>query len=285
MQLFEPQVMHSQIKIEFVEQALVSDSTHLNPFSTLIEAYKLLSQLPTEIAERIVLIGGQALLLWAEHYLIDQATGLQYGLLASDDLDFMGKRPEVIDCAAAWHAEHKLPSCDDNTPQSGIVFLNNSGVFNTIDFLSSVYGINDKEVLTYSDHMIFGNNNIRVLSPPLCLKSRIENLSGLNYTDELQKREVVRITAAIEVTKRYLIDICDSGHKSALSKAVTYIMRRVILSRSGISTSAKYGINLAEVFPITAIKATYPPIADEYLKRWLITYEDAVKRRPKSEFK
>lgn len=75
---------------------MVSDSTQLDPFSTLAEAQKLLSQLPQELADRIVLIGGQALLLWAEYYLIDQATGLQYELLASDDLDFkVHQQPQV----------------------------------------------------------------------------------------------------------------------------------------------------------------------------------------------
>ncbi|RAK01591.1 hypothetical protein B0I24_101214 [Aliidiomarina maris] len=259
---------------------MVSDSTQLDPFSTLAEAHKLLSQLPQELADRIVLIGGQALLLWAEYYLIDQATGLQYELLASDDLDFMGRRPEVIDCAHAWHAEHRLPSPDDNAPQSGIVVLNNSGLFHTIDFLTSVYGIDDHEVYKYSDLMVFGENQIKVLSPPLCLKSRIANLSGLHYAEPLQQREVVRITAAIEATKLYLIDICNSGQKRPLSKAVKYLMRYVLLSRAGVAISAAYDLDLSAAFPLSVIRSIHPPIVDEYLSRWLEAYHTRVARRP-----
>jgi len=262
---------------------LASDNSEIDPFSTLSEAYELLSQLPEELAERIVLIGGQALLLWAEYYLIDQSTGLQYEFLASNDLDFMGKRPEVIECAAAWHAEHKLPGLDDNTPQSGIVVLNNSGLFHTIDFLSSVYGISDKDVHTYSDKMVFGNKHIKVLSPPLCLKSRIENLSGLNYSEELQKREAVRIIAAMEVTKSYFLDICASGEPRTLSNAVTYTMRHILLNRAGLSVSSKFNIDLAEAFPLAVIKSVHAPIVDEFLRRWLNTYHERVQRRTAPE--
>ena len=74
----------------------------IDPFDTLNEAERLLSKLPQDLADRIVLIGGQALLLWAEHYLIDQLTGLQSESLSSDDLDLMGRRPEVIECARIW---------------------------------------------------------------------------------------------------------------------------------------------------------------------------------------
>lgn len=268
-------------KSEFEELALASNSFPLDPFSTLEEAEKLLSAIPQQLADRIVLIGGQALLLWAEYYLIDNSTGFQYEMLASDDLDFMGRRPDVIECAAAWDAEHRLPGPDDNSPHSGLVVLNNSGVFHTVDFLYSVYGISDQDVFHYSDEMIFGQNEIKVLSPPLCLKSRVENLNGLGYVDQLQERETVRIAAAIEITKLYLIDICNLKKVRALSSVVKYLMNDVLLSRAALSISARYNIDLAQVFPIEIIKSVHPPIAEKYLDLWLKTYHDRVNKRPK----
>jgi len=99
---------------------LVLHNTKINPFDTLEEATKLLSVIPQELADRLILIGGQALLLWGEYYLIDKLTGKQLESLASDDLDFMGRKPEVEDCANAWHGEARLPDIDDHTPQSKV---------------------------------------------------------------------------------------------------------------------------------------------------------------------
>lgn len=260
---------------------MVSDSPELNPFSTLEEATRLLSALPQELASRIVLIGGQALLLWAEYYLIDGATGRQYDILASDDLDFMGRRPEVIKCAAAWNAEHLIPSPDDNTPNSGLVVFNNSGVFEVVDFLPCVYGLNDKDIMNHSDEMLFGNNRVRVLSPPLCLQSRIANLSGLPYSELMKEREVKRITAAIEITRLYLIDVCEAQPSKALSKAVTYLMRDVLLNPTALSISAKYDLDLSGCFPLGAIRSKHAEIADKFLATWIPTYHDRVARRPR----
>lgn len=261
---------------------MVSNSPELNPFSTLDEATRLLSALPQELASRIILIGGQALLLWAEYYLIDGATGRQYDMLASDDLDFMGRRPEVIECAAAWNAEHEIPSPDDNTPNSGIVVFNNSGVFHVVDFLPNVYGLNDKDIINHSDEMLFGGNSVKVLSPPLCLQSRIANLSGLPYNELMKEREVKRIRAAIEITRMYLIDVCDAQPTRAVSKAVTYLMRDVLLNSTSASISAKYDLDLSACFPLGAIRSKHAEIADKYLARWIPTYHERVARRPRS---
>ncbi|MFC4701507.1 hypothetical protein ACFO4O_15195 [Glaciecola siphonariae] len=77
------------------------NNTIIKPFDTLEKATKLLSVIPQELADRLVLIGGQALLIWGEYYLIDRLTGEQFESLASDDLDFMGRTPEVIDCTSS----------------------------------------------------------------------------------------------------------------------------------------------------------------------------------------
>lgn len=262
---------------------MVSDSSQFNPFSTLEEAELLLSKVSEDLAGRIILIGGQALLLWAEFYLIDGLTGRQYDFLASNDLDFMGRRPEVVDCAAAWNAEFHLPTPEDNTPNSGIVLFNNAGVFEAVDFLPNVYGLSDRHVIEFSDEMLFGDNRIKVLSPPLCLKSRIANLEGLGYSELKKEREVIRIKAAAEIVKFYLIDICNSATPRVLSNVVSYLMQEVLLSRQGIVVSAQHNVDLSTCFPIEIIRAKHAPIADKFLAVWLKTYHDRViKHLPKT---
>ena len=260
----------------------------IDPFDTLNEAERLLSKLPQDLADRIVLIGGQALLLWAEHYLIDQLTGLQSESLSSDDLDLMGRRPEVIECARIWGGEYRIPEMDDHSPQSGIVFLNNKGTIEdseAVDFLPTVYGLTPKEVHAHSDKMRFGENEVvvKVMSPPLCLKSRIENLNGLHYGEEKAQREILRITSATSIIYHWLIDFCNNteDHRP-VAKAVTYRMDNILLSPSSIKICAKYSIDLSCSFPLERLKSKYPPLVDEYLNRKLSEYESRLARRAKA---
>ena len=257
--------------------ALVSSNIPLNPFYTLQEATKLLSALPQELADRIILIGGQALLLWGEYYLINVLSGEQLESLASDDLDLMGRRPEVIDCANAWHGQARLPDIDDNTPQSGMVFITNQGATEVVDFLPQVYGISHSDALRFSDRMKFGENEVRVLSPPLCLKSRVENLNGLGYGEAKTKREIVRVTAAMTACYFYMIDICNSQTSPrTLAKVVTYMANTVMLSRAAIAISVEYGFDFRDAFPIKRLASANEAMTGKFLESTFSKYVEKV---------
>lgn len=259
---------------------MVLRNAQVNPFDTLEEATKLLSVIPQELADRLILIGGQALLLWGEYYLIDKLTGKQLESLASDDLDFMGRRPEVEDCAKAWHGEARLPDIDDHTPQSGMVFVNNKGVKEVIDFLPQVYGISHNDALRFSDRMKFGENTVRVLSPPLCLKSRIENLNGLGYGEAKIEREKVRVIAAMSACYYYLVDICDNQTTPrTLPNVVTYIANSILLSPAAIALSVEYGFDFKDAFPVKRIASANAEIANRFLESRFAKYRQKVESR------
>lgn len=257
--------------------ALGLDNTLIDPFRTLQEATNLLSKVPQSLADRLVLIGGQALLLWASHYLIDELTGLQSESLASDDLDLLGRAPEVTECARVWHGTAKLPEIDDHTPQSGIVMMNNNGVYDIVDFLPEVYGITQNEVLKYSDIMLFGDNKVRVLSPPLCLKSRIQNLYGLGYSEEKKQRELIRVISAISICRWYLIDLCNTRETArSVPNAITYITNNILMSNAAIAISAQFEIDLSEMYPMKIIESINADITDRFLAHRLRKYRQKV---------
>lgn len=260
--------------------ALVLNNTKINPFDTLEEATRLLSVIPQELADRVILIGGQALLLWGEYYLVNKLTGEQLESLASDDLDLMGRKPEVIDCANAWHGRAELPDIDDHTPQSGMVFINNRGVTEVVDFLTQIYGISHSDALRFSDKMKFGENTVRVLSPPLCLKSRIENLNGLGYGEAKSEREKVRVTAAMSACYYYLVDICNHQiSPRILANVVTYMANSIMLSRAAIALSAEYGFDFRDAFPIKRIASANEEITNRFLKSRFAKYQEKVESR------
>ncbi len=65
------------------------------------DIYLFIASLPN--SEKVTLVGGQALNFWAEMYLGDDS-GLyrRYAPFTSADIDFLGGRDAVIECAETW---------------------------------------------------------------------------------------------------------------------------------------------------------------------------------------
>lgn len=239
----------------------------INPFSTLDRADELLSALPVDVAANLTIAGGQALVIWAEQYLLDHMTGYEYAHLASDDLDLLGRRADVEACARAWGGRAEFPSPFDPTPQTAIVFLEENGVTEAVDFLSHIYGLRDHQVARYCDKLQFGENLVAVMSPPLCLKSRIANLDGLRYSKEKSERECTRIKLAASTCRWYLIDLLESGQLQAAKKVIRYLLRNIYSTREAVSVEAKYGVNFDHCLP-KAIQAYLPITWERYLPLW-----------------
>ena len=161
------------------------------------------------LRSRCAIIGGQALSFWAYHYLIDELTGEEFTHLTSHDIDFLGGIPDVRRCAEAWHGRYVLPGPEDSTPNTGIVYVPVGGEEIAIDFLGHVYGVDDNELVRGLDEIDLGGTWARILTPVLCLKSRLNNLYGLRYGDQKRRREVCRIRVAIRAVNRYIADLLD----------------------------------------------------------------------------
>ncbi|WP_382410016.1 hypothetical protein [Glaciecola siphonariae] len=173
-----------------------------------------------------------------------------------------------------------MPNIDDHTPQSGMVFINNNGVTEVIDFLPQAYGISHNDAFRFSDKMKFGENTVRVLSPPLCLKSRIENLNGLGYGEAKIEREKVRIIAAMSACYYYLVDICDhQTSQRTIANVVTYMANSIMLSRAAIALSVEFGFDFTDAFPLKRLARTNEAITNKFLKHRLAKYYEKVKSK------
>ena len=233
------------------------------------EAAALFEKLPQETLDKLVLIGGQALLVWTELYLIDKLTGYQFECVASDDIDFLASKATIAACAICWNGQPKYPSMEDSTPNSGIILLNEGTEQKSVEFLQQVYGIRSDEVHRYADVLNFPTSSepklVKVLSPPLCLKSRISNLYGLHYVDRKKDREVVRIKIAIQSCYWYLNSLAHSGAVRELQRATNYILKKVINTRVGRYISRKYEIDFSETFP-KSIEGVSPDTYNKLIK-------------------
>lgn len=210
----------------------------------------VLARLSPEAAEVITLVGGQALSIWGDQYLLDELTGEEYLHLASDDLDLLGKRQAIELCAQAWGGEATFPNIEDHTPNSGVVKIKGAtGKELTIDFLHEVYGLDDREILRFADTLQINDLKIPILSPPLCLKSRINNLVGLRYSAEREQREIVRIRLAASATKYYLLDHLSGGLIKEALRIANYLIRKVFLTKEARTAHRRYGAQFLHALP------------------------------------
>jgi hypothetical protein len=227
-----------------------------------------LAQLLLELAQshsqpEIILIGGQALYLWASRYLIDEMTLEEFAHVTSFDLDFLGKKVAIEQCAEAWGGTFKLPGFDDFTPQSGKIALEDEdGHPVSIDFLGKVDGISDSDLLKGLDLIPLSYNEnvveVPLLSPPLCLQARIYNALHRGYSDARHAREIVRVALAIKATKYYISELLEAGRVRPGLKILKYL-KKIMLSQDARRLYRDYGISVLD-----AINLEHPMWPDAF---------------------
>lgn len=261
-------------------------------YYTLNKLNKLISQTPQETVDKIILIGGQALIAWVQAYNINELTGEQFDHIASDDMDFMGSKIAVEECAAYWKGTAIFPSQDDNTPNTGAIMLaetNQHGEPELVDFLGATYGIPTEQVEKYVDTLsYFGDQGYYyVLSPPLCLLSRIKNLTGYlrGASAHHKAREVSRIKMAITITRKYLEDIAQGDLESGSSKStkhlVNYLTKTILKDRDAIHVAVKYGIDFSQLFSVK-VKSVNPLIYDSHIHMSMARFNAKVEKKIRS---
>lgn len=203
----------------------------LGPFDVEL----LLEKLPEE--DYPLLVGGQALNLWATLFRLELPPRLQAdpALFTSKDIDFVGDRSSVRKCAEAWEAEAYYPDGDHHsTPNVGTIILYAEGEQQEIDFLAGILGVN-RQTLEQEAVQVAGPNRqvpIRVMHPFACLQSRLVNVYG--PLGRHSESELKRLELAVAVvhqfflalyasspsaeTTRNLLDLAEAIHKTAVGK-------------------------------------------------------------------
>ena len=210
----------------------------------------IFSKLPQKTADQLTIIGGQSLAIWADNYLINEMSGEEYNNVTSFDLDLLGNAQSVKECAIAWGGRPILPEPLDSTPNSGLVqFTLKNGNTANVDFLKLVQGLSTKEVQKYSDVVVFGGIEVPILTPPLCLKSRLSNLHDLRYGPRKSAREVIRIKLAASACRSYLLELLESDEIKKALKVLNYLIRAVLHTNIARSAVRKYDAEILHSIP------------------------------------
>jgi hypothetical protein len=132
-------------------------------------------------ARDAVLVGGQALNVWAVNYGLAAETAA-----VSDDIDFFGGRSTALAAGLDWHS-HKIhtPAFDDHSPNAAVVFVEIENSERGIDFLDQILGVDSDELRKSANVVRGAEYSFRVMHPMHVLQSQLENTYGaLHRRDE-----------------------------------------------------------------------------------------------------
>lgn len=139
-----------------------------------------------DFARDLVLVGGQAVNLWASFYEQRVPALAREAPFTSKDIDFCSDQRAVRACAERLGGKARVATFDDATPNSGTVVLADAaGLTRTIDIVSAPFGLDAAEVHgtalaveILDDAAAPTGIRFFVMHPILCMESRVHNVVG-----------------------------------------------------------------------------------------------------------
>lgn len=217
---------------------------------TFKDAVPFIESIPNQ--DKLTLVGGQALCFWYEFY-YDKYQELfsDDWLISTQDIDFLGNQDAVRECAKAWGADPKLSAIDDHTPNSGIVRIDYDGEVLIIDFLWNVQGLEKSDIEKKRFEMIIptadgGSTSFFILSPFLCLVSRISNILTLGRTDQ---HPIDQLKAAVKVVNCLIDEYLEAGEEKQARQLVENIYNLAMSKTEGIKIYTDFDVDIFEAIP------------------------------------
>ncbi|MBA6106008.1 hypothetical protein [Pseudomonas monteilii] len=196
----------------------------------------------------LIVVGGQALSLWAREYLLDEMTGEELQFATSDDLDFIGRQGSVGFCEERMNVRFRRATLEDHTPNLAAAEIAwDDGRKLVIDILDAIAGVQTKDIYKYLESVVLDGVRVAVIDPVSCLQSRLFNLYAPWCSNH--ERECVRTKLAIRASNCYLREILvEDGYRAAVP-----LFKRIhdlALSRHGKDAFYDYGLDLLQAIPI-----------------------------------
>lgn len=207
-----------------------------------------------EVNLEAVVVGGQAVNLYAYQYAKVASPLEQYMPFASEDLDFYGGKIEAMICQEILGGRVILNRDFDPSPNAGILLVDYQDKTLRIDFLASVYGLNDTEItgtaLTFFGQDKLANIKLKVLHPLLCLEGKLRCLRGL---PQQSRQDLKHSRIMVICLHHFLRDLI----LNSPARMVLNLMERVLnnaIREDGLSAWYHHQILLEDAIPLEILE-------------------------------
>lgn len=203
-----------------------------------------------------VIVGGQAVNLWAYEYSHQSPAMQALQPFASEDLDFYGGRLEAVICHDALGGKINLNRDFDPSPNAGVVVVERAGSSLRIDILASVYGLNDAEIIgtaqTFTGRGPLSGLTLSVLHPVLCLEGKLRCLRGLPQQGRQDLKHVKLSMLAIHCL---LENLCQQSNPRPALKMIERVLSGG-LREDGLQAWCRHQLYLERCLPKQTIQAS-----------------------------
>jgi len=167
-------------------------------------------------------VGGQAVNLWAAHYVEAYPALKAYAPFTSKDIDFFNNPEAAEHLADAIDGDLYLPEYDDATPSAALVVGSLKECRIAVDFMRAVAGVDDDAIKTRFITLVGSSPvngvpvSIRVMHPLDCVRSRLANINELKRIQELPVRQA---KVSIQILQHFIAEMLGQRSREAIKHA------------------------------------------------------------------
>jgi hypothetical protein len=208
--------------------------TQRPPPLTLDEAASILGRMEEVVATKdVVLIGGQAVAIWAAQLVEYLGSEFDQTAVASSDVDFQGAKGPLTRASLLLGGELRIPTIDNATPMVGVVvFQDSDGWERELDFLPQPHGLKARDVAGSSIRIHVAHPNdgreipLWIIHPQRCMESRIINSGLPNKDTPLAWAQVRASIQCVRAFSRAVLDSADTASTADARRTVLKLNER-----------------------------------------------------------
>jgi hypothetical protein len=180
-------------------------------------------------------------------------------LYKSEDLDFIGGRIEAVEIQRILGGDLTLNKNFAPSPNTGVLITDDKNKALRIDFLASVYGLGDDEVINSAinfrgqDKLI--GVNLKVLNPILCLEGKLKSYTGLPQAGRQDKKH---LQISLLIVNQYIKDVCIENDPRDGLKLIEKMLKTA-KSDAGLKVWLKDDIDIIKTVPLNIIDTLEDP--------------------------
>lgn len=200
-----------------------------------------------------VIIGGQAVNYWAEHYLSTEPQLAELQPFTSEDIDFKGGHSDVERIARQLGLSPSYPPKVAMTALSGVIPFQIGKEKSAIEVVRRIPGVS-QYVLTPAIQVDWGGIPIRVLDPISLLASKLELAATVSQE---KRRDVAHLKILLPCVRAFLAELLQQVEHGQLPardwlKVANQVLKLTATHRAR-KIATKQQINWPEILPLTAI--------------------------------
>jgi hypothetical protein len=222
------------------------------------------------LGELPLIVGGQAVNLWALIYEKSERMLAAHRPFTSVDCDVVANQDWVRDAAAKHHLKFRTFKAGQASPAVGVIYIPLSSGDTELQVLRSIRGVTRKEIELAAVQLLFNGREYRVLNPISLLKAKIANVLELNQRKRQDVRHVIILGLCVtgfiteqirsykkeKITARDCVEICEFA-------------ARVITSKEAARVANEYGIDFKNVIPAKELLRTNEPKFRNFVQKRL----------------